>query len=304
MKHIFLFLVFLLTNLILLAQNTNNEATEIKQQMSAIRKSTNWSDAAAAKEANAKIEALSAKLTQALRKSSQAQLQNQQGSNETPSDANVKNEMQQKMDNYNSKLMNQMMKIVREGDEGHMDLAEPLREEIVEEYQNEDTKKPIPLVTDELEILVIDMSVKGIQALIDNMALFKSVKTLVITSSESPLPVDVKSILKNALSYPLNELYIVNFGPYLKTIPTEISQFAELGTLGIFNNSLSTIPTEVKNLHALTKLYLDNNPLTTTFPVINALTNIEELGLVNTKVSESEIKQIKNMYNSCKVLAK
>jgi len=272
--------------------------------MSAIRKSTNWGDPAAAKEANAKIEALSAKLTQALRKSSQAQQQNQQGSNETPSDAKLKNEMQQKMDDYSSKLMNQMMKIVREGDEGKMDLAKPLRDEIVEEYRNEDTQKPIPLVTDDLEFLVIDISVKGVQALIDNMTLFKSIKTLVITSSESPLPVDVKSILKNALSYPLNALFIVNFGPYLKTIPAEISQFTELSTLGIFNNSLSTIPTEVKNLHALTKLYLDKNPLTTTFPVINTLTKLEELGLVNTKVSESEIKQIKSMFNSCKVLTK
>ncbi|MDD5185108.1 MAG: hypothetical protein PHS84_07605, partial [Paludibacter sp.] len=67
MKQILIFLVFLLSTMILPAQNTNNEASQIKQQMSAIRKSTNWGDPAAAKEANAKIESLSAKLTQALR---------------------------------------------------------------------------------------------------------------------------------------------------------------------------------------------------------------------------------------------
>ena len=62
MRHFWLFLFFLLINMALLAQNPAGEAAQIKQKMSAIRKSTNWSDPAAAKEANSKIEALSVKL--------------------------------------------------------------------------------------------------------------------------------------------------------------------------------------------------------------------------------------------------
>jgi hypothetical protein len=159
MKHIILLLIFLMTNMILLAQNTNNEATQIKQQMSAIRKSTNWGDPAAAKEANAKIEVLAAKLTQALRKNSQSQQQNQQGSNETPADAKAKNDLQQEMDDYNNKLMKQMMKIVREGDGEKMDLAEPLREEIVEEYkEDEDPTVKNPEWLQSMPYLLINMS--------------------------------------------------------------------------------------------------------------------------------------------------
>jgi len=69
MKRVFLFVIFFLIYMVLLAQNSGNDAASIRQQMSAIRKSTNWGDPAAAKEANAKILALSAKLTQAIRNS-------------------------------------------------------------------------------------------------------------------------------------------------------------------------------------------------------------------------------------------
>ena len=97
MKRFLLFVIIFLLNLILVAQNAGNEAAQIKQQMAAIRRSTNWGDPAAAKEANAKIEALAVKLTQALRQNNSTQ-EPAQGINGNQSKAKVENEIQQKMD--------------------------------------------------------------------------------------------------------------------------------------------------------------------------------------------------------------
>lgn len=303
MKHIFLLLFFLLTNMILLAQNTNNEATQIKQQMSAIRKNTNWSDAAAAKEANTKIEALSAKLTQALRKSSQAQQQNQQGSNETPSDANVKNELQQKMDDYSSKLMNQMMKIVREGNEGKMDLAEPLREEIKQEYKDDDDPKiKCREWLQSMPYLLINMSEPQVRLVINQMAAFKAIKTLVVTCNTKGTPVDLEEIIRNAANYPLEELYIINFGNSVSHLPSGIGNFSKLNMLSLYNNNLAELPASVSKLTNLNALYADMNPIQTIKPVVSSLSSLKNLGVAKTGITEAEINQIRQILPKCVII--
>jgi len=302
MKHNFIILVFLLSNMILLAQNTGGEAAQIKQQMSAIRKSTNWSDPAAAKEANAKIESLSAKLTQALRQNNSAQ-QQPQGNNETPSDANVKNEMQQKLDDYNSKLMNQMMKIVREGDEGNMDLAKPLREEIVEAYNEDQSPKNINQeVLNSVTFLRIDMSLPTVQRTIDVMQNFKAIKTLLITGGAHGAPVDLESILNKAVNYPLKTLYIINFRQFVSSIPSQINDFHQLETVALFNNNLDQLPAMDGFASSLDSLFIDINPVSSLFPHIKSLTSLKKLGVAQTSISEAEIKQIQLLLPKCKIL--
>ena len=67
MKQIQILFLFLVMCFSVAAQNSGNDAASIRAQMSAIRKTTNWSDPVAAKTANAKIQELAAKLTSALR---------------------------------------------------------------------------------------------------------------------------------------------------------------------------------------------------------------------------------------------
>lgn len=304
MKQILIFLVFLLSTMILPAQNTNNEASQIKQQMSAIRKSTNWGDPAAAKEANAKIESLSAKLTQALRQNKSTQ-QQPQGNDETPSDANVKNEMQQEMDDYNNKLWNQMMKIVREGDEGKMDLAEPLRVEIVQEYK--DDEDPTIKSADwfqQIPYLLINVSMPGVHAVIDQMPLFRGIKILIVTCEKEGTPVNLSEILRNASSYPLEELYVLNFGSSVTRIPSEISSFSQLKILSFDNNRLENIPDYLSKLTMLNNLQIDLNPISELLPVIKSLKMLKQLSLVKTNVLESEIEQIQKLYPNCQITAK
>ena len=313
MKHALIVLMLCLSALVV-AQNTQSP-DQIRQRMAEIRRTTNWDDPAAAKKANEQIRDLAKQLMAG------ANMQagpgapaspgagagsgtgNQPG--QTPSDdaedmAAISQDMaQQKMD-----IFTQIWEAAAGGEGADILLAEPLREEIVEEYRQEDSKEPISWIAEELEVLVIDVSMRGIQAVIDIMPLYKSIKTLVITSSQSPLPVDLPAILKNAADYPLKELYIVNLGIYVTRLPKEVTQFRGLNTLGIFNNRLTILPAEIESLPGLKKLYADNNPLSSAFPVLNTLRNLEELGLVNTDVPESEIILIENMYPSCKVITR
>ena len=67
MKQIQILFLFLVICMSAISQNTGNNAASIRAQMSEIRKKTNWSDPAAAKAANTKIQELAAQLTQALR---------------------------------------------------------------------------------------------------------------------------------------------------------------------------------------------------------------------------------------------
>ncbi|MFA6582337.1 MAG: hypothetical protein WCS79_11075, partial [Paludibacter sp.] len=267
-------------------------------------KSTNWGDPAAAKEANAKIESLSAKLTQALRQNKSTQ-QQPQGNDETPSDANVKNEMQQEMDDYNNKLWNQMMKIVREGDEGKMDLAEPLRVEIVQEYK--DDEDPTIKSADwfqQIPYLLINVSMPGVHAVIDQMPLFRGIKILIVTCEKEGTPVNLSEILRNASSYPLEELYVLNFGSSVTRIPSEISSFSQLKILSFDNNRLENIPDYLSKLTMLNNLQIDLNPISELLPVIKSLKMLKQLSLVKTNVLESEIEQIQKLYPNCQITAK
>ena len=247
--------------------------------MSAIRKSTNWGDPAAAKEANAKIEALAAKLTQALRKNNSTQ-QPVQGNNGNQSKAKVENEIQQKMDAYSTKLMSQMMKIVREGDEGKMDLAEPLREEIVQEYKDDDDPKiKCREWLQSMPYLLINMSEPQVQVVIDQMAVFRGIKTLVVTCNTKGTPVDLEEILRNAAGYPLEELYIINFGNSVSHLPSGIGNFSKLKMLSVFNNNLLDLPASISKLTNLNSLYADMNPIQTIKPVVSSLSGLKNLGV-------------------------
>ncbi len=307
MRYVLMVLMFCLPALV--SAQTGQSPDQIRAQMAEIRRTTNWDDPAAAKKANEDIRELAKQLMSGGNQQMGAGTgsgsgSGNQGGQDDSNDGEELAKISQEMAQQKADIFGQIWKAAAGGEGADILLAEPLREEIVNEYKEEDTPQSIPFVAEELEVLVIDVSMKGIQAIIDNMPLYKSIKTLVITNSTSPVPADLTSILKNAANYPLKELYIVNLGVYVTTLPKEISQFRNLVTLGIFSNWISTLPDNIASLRNLKKLYADNNPLTTTLPVLNELPQIEELGLINTKVPDSEITLIENMYPACKVITR
>jgi len=302
MKRVFLFVIFFLIYMVLLAQNSGNDAASIRQQMSAIRKSTNWGDPAAAKEANAKILALSAKLTQAIRNSKPPDQQTQGDNSMKPEE---KAKIQQEVDNYSNKLWGQMMESVAGGKGADILLAKPIREKIKDEYKKDDDKtQNSPDFLKSMPFLLINMAMPGVQAVIDQMPNFKGIKVLVITSGGKPVAANLSGILKNAKDYPLESLYITNFGQFLIKIPAEVFKFSKLSVLGIYNNKITTLSPEIGELKQLKELYIDVNPINTLAPWIPKLTGLTKLGIAKTGISTAEITAIAKQIPNCQILEK
>lgn len=294
MKPLKLILIFLMLCFSVAGQNQANDAASIRAQMATIRKSTNWNDPAAAKAANTKIQELAAKLTQALR---------QGNPNANQINGMTKDEaasLQKETDDFNNDLWNQMMKIVREG--GKWDLAEPLREEIVQEYKDdEDPTIKNPEWLQSMTYLLVNLSLPQVQVIIDQMPMYKGIKTLIITSEKPVANVNLSKILKNAQDYPLEELYIINLGTSVTNLPPEAGSFPNLQKLGIYNNGFKTLPSIVSGLTKLTSLQIQNNPINTIVPAVNILKNLKELGVAMTAISAAELDQIRKNLPNCKI---
>lgn len=295
-------LIFLLISTSVFSQNTGSESSQIRKQMSEIRKTTDWNNPEEAKKANTQIENLSVKLTQALRKEKQTGPQgNDQIVNQADQEALV--EVQQEMEEYNNKIWNQMMEIVREG--GDWDLAKPLRDEIIQEYK--DDEDPTVKNAEWLETmpyLVINMSLPHIQTIINQMPAYKGIKKLIITCENQGVSVNLYEIFSNASEYPLEELHIIGFGPSVTSLPDKIEDFKQLTTLAVYNNNLRNLPGSISSLTGLQFLYTDLNPLASLISVVSPLKNLDELGIAKTNIPDSEIAKIQQILPDCKILRK
>lgn len=270
------------------------DAASIKQQMSAIRKSTNWEDPAAAKKANEQIKELSKKLMMT---------GNPQG-NQPPNQSKAEVE-QAKKDATDEKMKtwSQIMKSASGGESADVLLGEPVREEIKEDYRNDESDGINPAILNESTTLILDFSLPVTQFLVSQMELFRSIKTLVIIGVESIFPVDLNNILEKAIKYPLYELYIVGFEANLKKIPENIVLFPKLTILGLYGNKISVLPATLLKLTNLKVLQLDYNPILTIQPLKELVKNLEELSIKKTEIPQSEVADIKQMFPNCKIQA-
>lgn len=268
------------------------DAASIKQQLSAIRKSTNWEDPAAAKKANEQIKELSKKLM----------MTGNPQRNQPPNQSKAEVE-QAKKDATDEKMKtwSQIMKSASGGESADVLLGEPVREEIKEDYRNDESDGINPAILSESTTLILDFSLPVTQFLVSQMELFRSIKTLVIIGVESIVPVDLNSILEKAIKYPLYELYIVGFEANLKKIPENIVLFPKLTILGLYGNKISGLPATLLKLTNLKVLQLDYNPVLTIQPLIELVKNLEELSIKKTEIPQSEVADIKQMFPNCKI---
>lgn len=274
----------------LFAQNQSPE--QIKKQMAKLRQSTNWDDPVAAKKANDEIKKLSKQL-----------MLSGQNSN-TSNDAQTKEEQEEGAE-YKMKLWNQMIESAKGGENADILLGKPIKDEIAEDYKEDQSPKNINSeFLNQMNFLVIDMSVPTIQRTIDVMQNFKGIEVLIITSGNKITTVNLSDILKRASHYPLKELYIINFGQFVTSIPKEINQFKDLSTLALFNNNIKQLP-EMKSLASkLDSLFIDKNPISSVFPAISSMKNLKKLGIVKTSISDAEIKKIEKLLSDCEVIIK
>lgn len=268
------------------------DATQIKKRMAEIRKTTDWDDPAAAKKANDEIKKLSKQLMMSGK--------NQNPTNERDS---LKLEQEKEGVEYKMKLWSQMQESAKSGENADILLGKPIREEIIEEFKNDES----PIIKnqdyfDEMTLLVIDISLKTVQRTIDQMDKYKSIKTLVITGGQFGSAVNLDDLLNKAKNYPLEELYIINFKIFVTSVPKQIKQFKNLRLLSVLNNNVKALPSEVGSLTSLKNLYVDINPISTLLPTVGKLKQLEKLGVGKTNINESEIAKIKQLLPNCEVL--
>jgi hypothetical protein len=270
------------------AQNQSPEV--LRQKMAKIRQSTDWNDPVAAKKANDEIKILSKELMMS-------------GKNQNPINHkdSLKLEQEKEGIEYKMKLWEQMQESAKQGEGADILLAKPVREEIKEDYRNDDAEGLNPAMLSECKTLILDFSVPTTQTLVSQMELFKSIKTLIIIGVESLVPVDLNSILNKAKNYPLYELYIVGFDASMKKIPENIMLFRELNTLVLYGNQISAIPSSLIQLKNLRIININFNPVQTIEPLSGLLKNLEELSIKETGISKTEVDILKQKFPNCKI---
>jgi hypothetical protein len=293
MKHIYLFLmVFVLGCFSAKAQMSKAEAEALKQQLLKLKESTNWNDPVAAQKGLQKIMELTKKLTPNLPNSNPVPAETGDGQAD-PTEA------------MKSKLWSKIMSGAAGGGESDILIAEPVRTEIAEEYQEEEAPKKVnPEFFEANEVLAIDFALPQASFLVEQMPNFHNVKTLILTTSKPGAKIQIDEVLSQASDYPLESLYIINFRQQVVALPEQIGQFSGLKTLAVFNNALGKLPASIQQLTHLETLYLDKNPLATLMSNVQSMKNLKELGVAQTSVSGTELQKIQQALPACKILTK
>lgn len=291
-------LLLVLTSLLVAAPGRAAEPptdpATIRAEMIKIRRATNWNDPTAVHKANERIRQLTAQL--------EANRLQQEAVKAGATTEQAAEAVESAVLNR-ATVLEKVEKSAAKGRGSGIDLAEEVRQHIVDEY--EEDRNPLvknPVLFDELRVLVIDFSLPRAQERAEQLDRFKAIDTLILMGAGAGVPVDLDAILGKARHLPLTALYIFNFQAALPAVPETIAAFPHLNTLGLFNNQLTTLPASLAGLKELRILSLDGNPIATLKPAIAGLRGLEELGIARTRISPAETAEIAKMLPQCKVL--
>jgi len=276
---------------------------EIRQEMTAIRRGTNWGDAEQAKRANNRLAAL----TEEMMRSARQHRPEQQAANAAAAAAAATNTADPSEDGLdvaklNQELVTQAAAAVAGGKGAAMNLAKPTRERIVAKYAADvDLTIKCPEVFTEQTVLVIDFSSPAAEAIVRQMENFRDITTLVLTGGRTGAPVDLPDVLQKAKGYPLRELHIIGFRTHVAALPPEVAAFSDLERLAAFDNNLTALPAGIGGLKKLTSLAVDLNPLSTVLPAVRSLSGLKKLGLARTGVRPAELAELHRLLPDCEI---
>jgi len=296
MKYIILFMLLLFA-LTASTQNITKTADQIRDEIARIKSQTNWESDAEADTANVKIKRLAKEL---ILLGDQQRAQKNGQVNDSANNEEIKKGVE-----YRTELWDKMQESAAKGENSDIDFAEPVKNEIVEEYKDDQSPKiKNGMYLEVMTVLCIDMSLPTVQRTIDQMSSFKGIQTLVILGGKNASGVDLANLLDRAALYPLKELFILNFQQFVSTIPPQVANFKNLTTLSLVKNNIKTMPACISSLTTLKELYLDANPLTSILPTIQSLRSLEILGVVKTNIPATELVSIKNELPKCQIIVK
>lgn len=284
-----------------------NRTAQIRQEMAKIRQTTNWDNPAEAKKAQEKIKVLMKELMGETSKNNPQFGGSSSPNSSTEGDSDNKDgqkmqEMTEAMNQHKMQVYEQIMEAAAAGEGADILLAEQQREAIVKAYEQDDDKsiKNADYLSN-MTYLYLDLSMPGIDLVIDSMENFQNIKVLIITSKDIPSYTDIATILRNASKFPLEELYIINLKVFFANLPSEIYQFQNLKILELFQNNIKTVPNDISKFSKLETLMIDMNPIQSIDSQVNKLSHLKELGITKTQIPQSEVDAIKKSKPNLKI---
>jgi hypothetical protein len=276
---------------------------EIREEMTALRRGTDWGDAEKAKSAKERMAALTEEMMRSARQHRPEQ-QAADAASAAAATANTADPNEDALDvaKLNQELVTQAAAGVAGGKGADMDLAKPTRARIAAKYAADvDPTIKCPEVFTAQTVLIIDFSLPSAEAIVRQMENFRGITTLVLTGGRTGAPVDLPAVLQKARHYPLRELYIIGFRTHVAALPPEIASFTNLERLAAFDNSLTALPAGIGSLKKLTSLAVDLNPLPTVLPAVRSLSGLKTLGLVRTGVGAVEFAELRRVLPGCEI---
>ena len=276
------------------AAEPSTDPATIRAEIAKVRINTKWDNPDAVKAANERIKQLLRQLEQG-RQQSEAKAGAARGESAPagPEGAAI----------TRATVLQDVQTAAAKGRKTDLELAEPVRKRIKDEYDEE--RNPTPNnagFLQEMSVLVIDFSVPGAALKVDLLPQYKSIKTLVLTGGARGAAVDLQGVLAKAHHLPLQVLAIIHFRHHVAVLPESLAVFSALTQLTLINNAVSRLPPSLAGLKRLTVLHLAGNPITTVLPALAPLSALRELGLAKTRVGVAELAQIASALPGCKVL--
>lgn len=302
-KNGFLILIILFGLLIqgaLFAQDASPKSTEeILAEIERIVTQTNWTNQAEADKASQEIKRLTAMIGQSNDDETKTQ---DSGSSDENSESSLDEENSLNADKLYKMALNAAGQAGPDDIDVDIDMAEPVREEIKKEYE-EETKDQITLeLRNQPDRLVIDFHQKEAPQMVSKLKTFQAITYLVFINGPHGDHFSTKQLIDAASHLPVENLGFFGFNRPDGDIPDALLTFSNLKVLFWIGNNTTTIPSLASNLPNLQELYLDENPLTQITGSVKGLKHLKKIGIAKTNLSQTEINQLRTSFPNCDIL--
>jgi Leucine-rich repeat (LRR) protein len=279
------------------AQNSTPDSTEyMLQEIQRLTLETNWNNEAAAKAAVARIEALNKQLnSNTLEDDLESEEPDSQEADQSLNPTLNKDIMY-------GKAWEAAIKAGTDALDADFDMAEPLREQIKSEYEEEEKDQFSLEPKDEPKTLIIDFAQQEGLLLYKNLANYRLVETLIFLNGSYASGFDADQAVNRSAHLPLKSIGVLGFGSRVSAIPEGIGHLNQLREIIWIGNEVVSIPTLAHKCEMLENLYLDSNPIVQISMSLSGLKHLKKLGLGKTKLTQEELNRLKIMFPSCQIL--
>lgn len=154
----------------------------------------------------------------------------------------------------------------------------------------------------DVSFININLNSNHIQALPEGFENLNDLTFLIICNLPKGSSFDFNGAINVLAKMPnIEEIYFMNNGKGLTSIPASIGEMHNLKRLSFFRNALTSLPEELGNLDSLKELSLELNQLAKLPSSMTKLKNLEKLQLDKNPISDAELNSLREALPKCKI---